>query len=256
MNVFFEKLWIKVSIQIILGLTILFFLIIGLDGKNIIFFNGHTNIQTQKMDLEDFTENLKDFRVENNKFTSTSDNSWIDLHFVKNVQLNKLVVNIEEMNVDATHGKIFYSSNSDEINDENALDFDLIKGTNTIPFPSDTKIKAMRVKLADKANVSISIESMTLKNVDKPIEFTWNIFLVVSILYSIFIFGINIKSISKKDNIVDIDFNTYGNIGTDNERADISSFFMPVLCSIGVSSIIIAIFYPIIRRCLKNIMIL
>ena len=179
--------WKKALFYIVLGVPAIFFIM--LLGT---FHDWHIRSAFEKreyqLDMESIVELAKDYQVENDVWTSLSDDAWITFILPRKEKIESVEIEIEFMgNRNGDKAQVYYAR-GDEIKGDSYIDAELISGNNIIPFSSSSEVCILRFDLTSIKGISFKLGHITIHYVAEKQILFWivtPIFILVYILVTI-----------------------------------------------------------------------
>lgn len=144
---------------LIIGIPFIFMImLVGTFGN----FNVKSAIrpQTCDYDMETLEKGAKDYKIDENVWTSLSDDAWISLLLLPKGKIEEIEIDIHFLNSNPDENAQIYYSRSNEVNGDTYIETVLHDGNNIVAFDVDSDIKSLRFDLTAVQGTSFKLQNI------------------------------------------------------------------------------------------------
>lgn len=121
---------------------------------------------TQSVDLQNMLKSAEQISADNNRLTTTGNDSKLFFTADTVFKADYLDVRVSDLNDGTQNAQLFYADNEGAFNGENSIRFALANGLNEIKMEPH---KFLRLDISDREEVSLKLESVTLRSAKTPL---------------------------------------------------------------------------------------
>lgn len=178
--------WKKALLYIVFGVPAIFFVM--LFGT---FHDWHIGSAFEEiryaLDMESIIELAKDYRVENDVWTTLSDDAWITFALPRKEKVDNIEIEIKFLESRNDDKAQIYYARGGEIKGDSYVEAELTSGNNIIPFPSTSEICILRFDLTSIKGRSFELDHIVLHYVAEKQILFWIVTPILVFIYMLIV---------------------------------------------------------------------
>lgn len=139
--------------------------------------------QKISFDIQAMQGGAKDYEIDSNIWTSTSEDAWITLSICPKGKINDVELDIQFLNGNVGQEAQIYYSRDDEISGNAYVEAVLYNGTNVVEFDKGTPIKTIRLDLTSSKGVAYKLDEIVIHYTREKQVMFWLCMPVLVLLY-------------------------------------------------------------------------
>ena len=178
--------WKKALLYIVFGVPAIFFVM--LFGT---FHDWHIGSAFEErrytLDMESIIELAKDYQVQNDVWTTLSDDAWITFALPRKEKVDNIEIEINFLGSRNSDKSQVYYARGGEIRGDSYVEAELVSGNNIIPFPSTSEICILRFDLTSIKGISFKLDHIILHYVAEKQILFWIVTPILMFIYMLIV---------------------------------------------------------------------
>ena len=178
--------WKKALLYIVFGVPAIFFVM--LFGT---FHDWHIGSAFEErrytLDMESIIELAKDYQVQNDVWTTLSDDAWITFALPRKEKVDNIEIEINFLGSRNSDKAQVYYARGGEIRGDSYVEAELVSGNNIIPFPSTSEICILRFDLTSIKGISFKLDHIILHYVAEKQILFWIVTPILMFIYMLIV---------------------------------------------------------------------